>query len=153
MQCQNAIQINSHGTSYEYFKQTHLKNQRQKRSAIKKKSGIAWKHEVKKHVSVVAPECHAYKRHVPGDNIHIIIHAKTCRIFFPSSITCVFQRIVSQPDADTHTHRRRQRNQKQTQSRNQWVQSSDAELWEITVDTTLNIIRNNKQTAMGSKKV
>ena len=37
MQCQNAIQINSHGTPYEHFKQTHLKNQRQKRSAIKKK--------------------------------------------------------------------------------------------------------------------
>ena len=38
-----------------------------KSEALLKKSGIAWKHEVKNHVSVVAPECHAYKRHVPGD--------------------------------------------------------------------------------------
>ena len=36
MECQNTIQIKSHGTLYENFKQTHLKNQRQKRSAIKK---------------------------------------------------------------------------------------------------------------------
>ena len=40
MECQNTIQIKSHGTLYENFKQTHLKNQRQKRSAIKE-SGIA----------------------------------------------------------------------------------------------------------------
>ena len=37
MQCQNAIQIKSHGTLYEHFKQTHLKNKRQKRSANQKK--------------------------------------------------------------------------------------------------------------------
>ena len=40
MECQNTIKIKSHGTLYENFKQTHLKNQRQKRSAIKE-SGIA----------------------------------------------------------------------------------------------------------------
>ena len=34
MECQNTIQIKSHGTLCEHFKQTHLKNQRQKRSAI-----------------------------------------------------------------------------------------------------------------------